>query len=129
MRCRVYLKTQDGKRYAYGWVTLGFFLISLAGHWLFGWLAYVDDQSERGQSAEVSGYFVEMSRDTFENWQSEFLQLLWQIAGLALVLYVGSPQSRESSERSEAKLDAVLRKVDPDEGERVVAILDQEYDR
>jgi hypothetical protein len=24
------------KRYGYGWVTLAFFLLSLAGHWLFG---------------------------------------------------------------------------------------------
>jgi len=24
------------KRYGYGWVTLGFFLVSLVGHWLFG---------------------------------------------------------------------------------------------
>lgn len=26
-------------------------------------------------------YVVEMLRDTFENWQSEFLQLLWQVVG------------------------------------------------
>jgi hypothetical protein len=30
-------------------------------------------------------------RATLENCQSEFLQLTWQIAGLAILLSVGSP--------------------------------------
>ena len=36
----------------------------------------------------------QMLRDTFENWQSEFLQLIWQVVGLAYFLYVGSPSSK-----------------------------------
>jgi hypothetical protein len=55
------------KRYGYAWVTLGFFLISLAGHWLFGWFAYVDEQMALNQPVRVSGYVVEMGRDTLEN--------------------------------------------------------------
>jgi hypothetical protein len=47
-----------------------------------------------------------MSRDTLENWQPEFLQLLWQV-GLALFLYVGSPQSKEGDDRKGAKLDEI----------------------
>jgi hypothetical protein len=71
---------------------------------------------------------VQMMRDTLENWQSEFLQLLWQVGGLAFFLYIGSPQSREGDERKEAKLDALLRQLGP-EGERVIAELDQKYPR
>lgn len=33
------------KRYGFAWVTLAFFLFSLAGHWLFGWIAFVDEQA------------------------------------------------------------------------------------
>ena len=47
-------------------------------------------------------------RDTFENWQSEFLQLLWQVVGLAYFLYVGSPSSKENDDRMEAKIDALI---------------------
>jgi hypothetical protein len=72
---------------SYGWVTLGFFLISLLGHWLFGWFAYVDQQQAHQQPVEISQYAIEMTRDTLENWQSEFLQLLWQVGGLALLLF------------------------------------------
>ncbi len=117
------------KRYAYGWVTLGFFLISLIGHWLFGWFAYVSEQQAHNQPVRAGDYTVVMMRDTLENWQSEFLQLLWQVGGLAILLYVGSPQSRESDERKEAKLDALLRMVGKEEGEKMIAMLDREYDR
>jgi hypothetical protein len=122
-------KDPHWKRYAYGWVTLGFFVISLVGHWLFGWFTYVNDQQAHNRPVQVGEYVVQMGRDTLENWQSEFLQLLWQVGGLALLLYVGSPQSRESDERKEAKLDAILRKVDPEGGDRMIEMLDSEYDR
>jgi hypothetical protein len=117
------------KRYAYGWVTLGFFVLSLVGHWLFGWFAYVNEQVAHQAPVQVGDYTVQMMRDTLENWQSEFLQLLWQVGGLALLLYVGSPQSREGTERVEAKLDAILRTVDKEKGDEMIAQLDREYDR
>ena len=96
------------KGYAYAWITLGFFLVSLILHWTFGWYAFVDEAAEHGQSAEFGQYLVQMSRDTFENWQSEFLQLLWQVVGLAYILYLGSPSSHENDDRLEAKVDALL---------------------
>lgn len=115
------------KRYSYLWLTLGLFLFSLVGHWLFGWYAYAQEQIEHGQPVEVGGYTIEMLRDTFENWQSEFLQLMWQVGGLALFLYVGSPQSKEGSDRVEAKIDAILRAVDPRNAEKEIRALDLAY--
>ena len=115
------------KKYGFAWVTLGFLAISLVGHWLFGWFAYVDEQEAVGRSVETTGYLVEMLRDTFENWQSEFLQLLWQVVGLTLLLYVGSPQSKDSEDRSEAMLEEILRKVDPKGAEATLAELDRQH--
>lgn len=114
------------KRYAYGWLTAGFFLISIALHWIFGWYAYVEEAAEHGQAAQLSSYLVEMGRDTFENWQSEFLQLIWQVVGLAYFLYVGSPASKENDDRLEAKIDALLR-LSGDKGEAIIADLDERY--
>jgi hypothetical protein len=96
------------KRYAYAWITLGFFLVTIGLHWWFGWVAYVDEAAEHHQTAVFSEYLTQMGRDTFENWQSEFLQLLWQVVGLAYFLYVGSPSSKENDDRVEAKIDALL---------------------
>lgn len=112
--------------YSFAWVTAGLFFITIAGHWLFGWFAYVNEQAAHQQPISVSGYTIEMLRDTFENWQSEFLQLIWQVAGLAFLLHVGSPQSKEGDDRMEAKLDAILRKVDPD-ADRLIDEIDTDY--
>jgi len=108
-------KISRWRGYGYAWITLGLFLFSLAGHWLFGWFAYVDEQTAHGQPIEVGGYTVLMLRDTLENWQSEFLQLVWQAAGLALFYFWGSSQSKEGDERLEAKVDRLLREqgIDP----------------
>jgi hypothetical protein len=115
------------KKFGFAWVTLGFLAISLVGHWLFGWLAYVDEQQAHGQAIETGGFVVEMLRETFENWQSEFLQLLWQVVGLTILLYVGSPQSKESEDRSEEMLKEILRKVDPKGADATLAELDQRF--
>jgi hypothetical protein len=113
--------------YSYAWVTLGFFLISLAGHWIFGWFAFANEQLALGVPVSATAYTAEMMRDTLENWQSEFLQLLWQVGGLAFLLFVGSPQSKEGTDRMEAKLDAIIRTVDPRQAERVIAEIDDAY--
>jgi hypothetical protein len=117
------------RAYGYAWVTAGFFIISIMGHWLFGWFAYVNEQRAHNQPIEISEYTVQMGRDTLENWQSEFLQLLWQVGGLALLLHIGSPQSKEGDDRHEAKLDAILRAVDKRDAEKIISDIDRHYAR
>jgi hypothetical protein len=117
------------RKYAYGWVTLAFFSGSLLLHWYFGWLAFVDDAQSHGQAPETAAYVHEMMRDTFENWQSEFLQLLWQVAGLAYFLYLGSPSSKETDDRVEVKIAAILRAVGGEKADDVIAKIDREFER
>ncbi len=115
-------------KHGFVWVTTLFFALSVAGHWAFGWLSYVQEQEEHGQPAEASGYVADMMRDTFENWQSEFLQLIWQVVGLAFLLHVGSSQSKEGDERKEEKLDALLDKAfGPAEAQRIRKELERKY--
>lgn len=116
------------KKYGYLWATLFLFIFSLAGHWLFGWQDFKNEQLSHNQSVEVGEYTVQMLRETFENWQSEFLQLMWQVGGLAYLLYIGSPQSKEGDDRKEEKLDLILRAVDK-EGEDKIKKLDKKYAR
>jgi len=132
---RRYRETAQGRialstgRFGYGWITLILFLLALSGQWICGWFSYRAEQRVHGVPAEPSGYILQMGRDTLENWQSEFLGLIWQVSGLAFLLFVGSPQSREGDERQEAKLDAILRKLDPHEAEAVIAELDARFRR
>jgi uncharacterized membrane protein YhaH (DUF805 family) len=114
-------------RYSFFWVTLILFLGSVLGHWIFGWQAYVQEQEAHNQPVIGSEYVIEMLRDTFENWQSEFLQLIWQVAGLAFLYYIGSPQSKEGDDRKEEKLDEIIRLLDPEHGNKTIKELDTKW--
>jgi hypothetical protein len=114
-------------KYAYAWLTLAFFVGSFALHWWFGWLAFADEASQHHQQPDFGEYLTVMGRDTFENWQSEFLQLLWQVVGLAYFLYIGSPSSKENDDRLEAKVDALLALVAGENGKRLQEQLDEEF--
>jgi hypothetical protein len=121
------VKMNIWKKKGYLWVTLLFFVFSLALHWIFGWQAFVNEQMAHNQPVMFSDYFVEMMRDTMENWQSEFLQLMWQVAGLSILLYVGSPTSKEGDERKEAKLDYIIQKLDPENYSKMMKKWEDEY--
>lgn len=114
-------------KYAYAWLTLAFFLGSLGLHWFFGWRSYIHEAHEHGQMPAVPEYLDQMLRDIFENWQSEFLQLLWQVVGLAYFLYVGSPSSKENDDRLEAKVDRLIRLQAGEDAERMLREIDEQY--
>jgi hypothetical protein len=114
-------------KYAYGWLTLGFFVVSLGLHWFFAWRSFVEEAQQSGQAVQSSLYLNEMLRDTFENWQSEFLQLIWQVVGLAYFLYVGSPSSKENDDRMEAKIDALIRLQAGERSNEILESIDQRY--
>jgi hypothetical protein len=44
-----------------------------------------------------------------------------------LLLYVGSPQSKEGDDRMEAKIDEILRRVDPKGAEQAISKIDEDY--
>jgi hypothetical protein len=121
--------TSIWSRYSYTWVTLILFLVALAGQWLFGWYEYVQTQQDHHMPVEVSGYVTQLMRGTLENWQSEFLQLIWQVAGLSFLYHIGSTQSRESEDRLEAKVDELLRIIDARSGEEKIRNLDRRFAR
>lgn len=115
-------------RYGFLWITLILFIASFAGHWTFAWFAFVQEQIAHNEAVVVTDFLITVSRDTLENWQSEFLQLMWQVAGLAYLFYVGSPQSKEGDDRKEEKLDLILKAVAKD-GDEQVKKLDKKYAR
>ena len=89
----------------------------------------IDEAVAHHQAPELTSFALEAARDTFENWQSEFLQLLWQVVGLAYFLYLGSPSSKENDDRLEAKIDALIRINAGEEGDKLIKFLDEEYAR
>ncbi|WP_416904639.1 DUF6766 family protein [Micromonospora echinospora] len=104
------------RAYAFALVTGALFVFSWIGQFLFQMTVAGNEARQHGESFAWGEFLPQFLASTFENWQSEFLQLIWQAAGLALFYYWGSSQSRESDERIEAKLDALLRErgLDPE---------------
>ena len=101
-------KPRFTKAYGFALVTGALFLFSWAGQFLTQILVVRNEAEQHQQSFEWADFFPQFWQSTFENWQSEFLQLVWQAAGLALLYFWGSSQSKESDERIEAKLDRLL---------------------
>ena len=117
------------KHYGFFWVTLGFFIISISLHWVFAWYSYLQEQEEHKQPIKFNDYLNETLRDTMENWQSEFLQLMWQVVGLSILWFVGSSQSKESDDRLEEKIDLLIHKLEPENGKQLIQGLDRKYPR
>lgn len=92
-------------------VFLSLFIISLGGQWLTGFKEYNKEQSEEGHAtiglAEYShsGHFIQA---TFENWESEFLQM-----ALFVVLTISLRQKGSSESKKLEGKEEVDREPDP----------------
>lgn len=103
--------------YSFALVTGALFLLSWAGQFVFQLIEERNDAAAHGQGFSWAEFLPAFLSATLENWQSEFLQLVWQAAGLALFYFWGSSQSKEGDDRLEAKVDRLLELggVDPEE--------------
>lgn len=98
------------KAYGFALVTAGLFLFSWIGQFISQAIVVGNEAKQHGQEFLWAEFWPQFLSSTFENWQSEFLQLVWQAVGLAFLFFWGSSQSRETEERMEAKLDLLLEK-------------------
>ncbi|HEU0015650.1 MAG TPA: DUF6766 family protein [Longimicrobium sp.] len=106
-----------------GLVAVLLFVIALVGQTLTGHSVYNDEQVEHGERPVGlveylrQGHFGEA---TFENWESEFLQMGVFIFLTALLVQRGSAESkkpedeREPGEKDEREDDPALHRGDPD---------------
>ncbi|HYN85091.1 MAG TPA: DUF6766 family protein [Pyrinomonadaceae bacterium] len=78
-------------------VLLLLFLVALAGQSVTGWYEYNEDQREHRQPAVgfgeylTTGHFIEA---TFENWESEFLQMAAFVVFTVFLYQKGSSESK-----------------------------------
>jgi hypothetical protein len=95
------------------------FLTTWALHAWTGWVHFAADQQSHGETAELlgaSGYLWRWGESTFENWQSEFLQLLSFVVLTSFLVHKGSHESKDSSEAMQQSLDRIearLREMHP----------------
>jgi hypothetical protein len=100
--------------YSLSWVLAALFLLSWVSQTVFGWLEFAAEQREHGQAAHwfgEGGYVWSWGAATFENWQSEFLQLLTFVGLSALLHHKGSPEAKDSDEKTDAALARIEKRL------------------
>ena len=89
-----------------------------------GWAEFVSDQAARGQQAEAfgpDGYIWRWAEATFENWQSEFLQVFVFIVLTTFLVHRKSHESPDTDYDTEAALRRIEAKVEALEAKRARA--------
>ena len=79
-----------------------------------GWVEFVGEQRAHGEVATLfgdSGYFWSWMQSTFENWQSEFLQLFTMVVLVSFLIHRGSQQSKDSDEQLRAQMDEMEERL------------------
>jgi hypothetical protein len=105
------------RNYSLSIVLLALFVVTWIAHGFSGWLNFVQEQAQHNSAARFwgeDGYIWHWAETTFENWQSEFLQLLTMVVFTAWFVHKGSAESRDSTDRMEAKIDEIRRAVLPE---------------
>lgn len=80
-----------------------------------GWMEFAAQQRDHGQIAEwfgASGYVWSWAAATFENWQSEFLQLLAFVVLTTYFIHKGSHESKDTDEEMMAILKRMEKRLD-----------------
>ncbi len=82
---------------------------------LTGWVEFASQQQAHGEVAQVfgdSGYFWEWMARTFENWQSEFLQLFTMVVLTAFLIHRGSSESKDSEDELMLELRVIHGEIE-----------------
>jgi hypothetical protein len=99
------------KNYGLSIVLLFLFLFSWLGHGIFQHYEEKEAALMHGRQLETKDYLVSFGQSTFENWQSEFLQLFAMVVLTAVLIHRGSAESKDSNEKIEAALSRIEKEI------------------
>ena len=85
-------------------ILLGLFLASWIAQGIAQWQTFTDEERAHGETPELGDFLSQFGQSTFENWQSEFLQLFSFVTLAALYIHKGSSESKDGEEKIEASL-------------------------
>ena len=91
------------------------FLIAWALQTWTGWMEFVAEKAAEGSVAQAfgsDGYIWSWAQATFENWQSEFLQVFTFIVLTTFLVHKHSHESPDTDHETEASLRRIEAKLD-----------------
>jgi hypothetical protein len=89
-------------------VLFGLFFVFIVGQALAGWKHHNQEQQEHGQPAVALSQYVtsgDFLEATFENWESEFLQMAAFLVLSGLLVQRGSAESKKPAEEEDSTSD------------------------
>lgn len=102
------------RNYNLGLVLFVLFVLSWAAQTWAGWKEFISEQHAHQEPARWTGsdgYLWAWAQATFENWQSEFLQLFAMVALTSFLIFKGSPESRDGDDEIREKLTRVEQQL------------------
>ena len=100
--------------YGLGIVLAVLFFVSWVLQSVTGWVEFAANQQSHGEVAQLfgsSGYFWSWMQSTFENWQSEFLQLFTMVLLTAFLIHRGSTESKDSDDELMLQIAAIRQEL------------------
>jgi hypothetical protein len=87
------------------------FLVTWVVHSISGWYMFAGDQIQHGSQPELwgaDGYFWTWMENTFQNWQSEFLQMFAMVVLTTFLIHRHSHESRDEEDQMKAQIEQIL---------------------
>jgi hypothetical protein len=103
------------RNYGLSITLIAIFLVSWTLQTWMGWAEFVADQQAHGEAAEAfgpNGYIWRWGQATFENWQSEFLQVFVFVVLTTFLIHKKSHESPDTDYDTEASLRRIEAKID-----------------
>jgi hypothetical protein len=91
---------------------LALFLVSWVGQAVSEWGLFVEEERAHGDMPAFSDFLVEFGQSTFENWQSEFLQLFSFVVFSSILIHHGSAESKDGTDRIEQTVRRIESRLD-----------------
>jgi hypothetical protein len=92
----------------------GLFIVSWLLQSVAGWVDFASEQQQHGETAALfgeSGYIWHWLEATFENWQSEFLQLFTFVVLSAFLVHRHSHESRDDQDQMKKQVELILAEI------------------
>jgi hypothetical protein len=93
-------------------VLLTLFLASWIGQGVFQWFEMANEAQAHGQASTLAEFLPAFFSATFENWQSEFLQLFTMVILTAFLIHKGSHESKDQDEKVDETLARIERRLE-----------------
>ena len=93
-------------------VLLTLFLVSWIGQAIFQWLEMANEAQAHGEASTLAEFIPAFFSATFENWQSEFLQLFTMVVLTAFLIHKSSHESKDQDEKVDQTLARIERRLE-----------------